>query len=350
MFSKVVLALALVAGASARQMNIMDQYESASVEEKFAVWKVRFNKSYETPEEEANRFKVFKETVEFVARRRAEGAKSLGLTKFADVPKKEFEAAYLNYIPVRGNTDVSHIDVTQPTSDSTPASKDWRDAGAVTAVKDQGYCGSCWAFSATEQIESQYFLAGNTLTEFSPQQIVSCDTTDAGCNGGDSITAFDYVKSAGGLATEADYPYTSGARGVTGSCQSFTVAGGDVSGYTYATPACTSRKCDSQDEDTLIANIGSTAPASICVDASEWSAYSGGVFDGSCNSGYYQLDHCVQLIGYSGYSGSADSSSDGYYIVRNSWGSDWGEDGMIWLSMGSNACGVATEATFVTIA
>ena len=101
---------------------------------------------------------------------------------------------------------------------------------------------------------------------------------------------------------------------------------------------------------TLIANVGSTAPASICVDASEWSSYSGGVFDGSCKSGYYQLDHCVQLIGYTGYSGSADSSSDGYYIVRNSWGSDWGEDGMIYLPMGSNACGVATEATFVTIA
>lgn len=348
MFSKIVLALALLGSASASR-DILDQYGESSIEEKFAVWKVRFNKSYETSAEEAIRFGQFKETVEWVTRRRAEGAKSLGLTKFADMSQKEFSAQYLNYIPVRGNTDISHIDVAEPPTTQTAAAKDWRDAGATTPVKDQGYCGSCWAFSTVEQIESQYFLAGNKLTEFSTQQVVSCDTEDAGCNGGDTITGFDYVKSAGGLATEASYPYTSGKAGRTGSCQSFTVAGGNVDGYTYATPACTTRKCDSQDEDTLIANLGSTAPVSICVDASEWSAYTGGVFDGKCKSGYYDLDHCVQLVGYTGYSGKASDSSDGYYIVRNSWADNWGEDGHIYLAMGSNACGVATEATFVNI-
>lgn len=324
---------------------------SASLETQFAEWMKKYGKTYETEVEQANRFEVFKQTVIYVAKRREEGAKSLGITKFADMTAKEFKARYLNYIPVRGDEDVSNVTVVTPGRgrfSSTPESIDWRDHGAVTDVKDQGYCGSCWAFSTVEQIESQWALAGNTLTEFSPQQVVSCDTTDAGCNGGDTITGFEYVESAGGLATEADYPYTS-TSGRTGSCKSFTVSGGNIDGYSYATDACTSRKCNDQDEDTLIDNVGTTAPASICVDASEWSAYTGGVFDGSCKSGYYNLDHCVQLIGYSGYSGDASDSPDGYYIVRNSWADDWGEDGMIYLAMGSNACGVATEATMVNV-
>ena len=317
-------------------------------------YKSEFGKQYPTMQEENARFGIFMNNLAVIDQRNAAesavgGDAVHGINKFTDLSQEEFAQRYLLSDVSFKSGKKAEVAQVKPLPEGADALVDWTGT-YTTPVKDQGYCGSCWAFSATEQIESQYFLAGNTLTEFAPQQLVSCDTTDAGCNGGDTITAFDYVQSAGGMALEADYPYTSGKAGVTGSCQSFTPAGGDISGYTYATPACTSRKCDSQDEDTLVANLGSTAPVSICVDASEWSSYTGGVFDGSCNSGYYQLDHCVQLIGYTGYSGSADSSSDGYYIVRNSWGSDWGEEGMIYLGMGSNACGVATEATFVTIA
>merc|ERR1711964_552763 len=154
------------------------------------------------------------------------------------------------------------------------------------------------------------------------EQIVQCDNVDAGCNGGDTITAYHYVETAGGLATEDDYPYSKKTyEGVTGTCQSFTVSGGDISGYSYATPACTSRNCDDQDESLLASNLASTAPVSICVDASPWQTYSGGVMTDSnsnCKNGYYNLDHCVQLVGY-----NLDASTP-YWLVRNSWGSSWG--------------------------
>ena len=172
----------------------------------------------------------------------------------------------------------------------TASDLDWRDRGAVTDVKDQGQCGSCWAFSTTETIESAYFVAGAELTELSVEQIVQCDTKDAGCNGGDTITAYDYIQTAEGLASESDYPYTSG-RGVTGKCDdSFSVLDGtDVDSWKYATPACTSRKCDSQDEDTLASSLDGVAPVSICVDAEPWQDYTSGVLKASsCSSGYYR--------------------------------------------------------------
>lgn len=335
------VALCMVFTANARVLD--------PLEDKFARWMEQYGRTYETEAEKAKRFEIFRETVRYVETRQKEGATSLGLTKFADMTQTEFASKYLTKTPVRGDQNVSSVPVAVPKAGSTPSSYNWQDQGAITDVKNQYYCGGCWAFSATEQIESQWFLEGNDLTAFSEQQIISCDSVDAGCNGGDTITAFSYVKRAGGLATEESYPF-SDKYGRTSSCSDdFTIAGGSITGYTYATDACTTRKCDDQDEDTLIKNLASTAPASICVDASEWSYYSGGVFNGRCNNGYYNLDHCVQVIGYSGYSGDASSSSsDSYYIVRNSWGTDWGEDGMIYLQIGENACGIADEATFVT--
>jgi len=261
---------------------------------------------------------------------------------------EEFKAKYLNYKPSSQRTDAP---VAKPPSFELKSSYDWRDYGVVTPVKNQGYCGSCWAFSAVETVESAWALAGNTLTEFSEQQVVSCDTTDAGCNGGDTITAYAYIQKAGGLATEASYPYKS-KLGVAPSCSSnFTVAGGDIKSYSYATSACTSRKCDDQDEDTLVDNLVANQPVSICVDASTWIDYTSGILKASSSSsGYYNLDHCVQLVGYSGYSGSASTStSSGYWIVRNSWDTDWGVDGYIYLQMGENTCGVADEATILVV-
>jgi len=334
--------LALLCAASTVS-GLSDDAKEFLVRKQFEEFKNKYGKTYPTAEEEAYRLSVFKQSLERVAKK----DKSIfGITKFSDLTPQEFRQGYLTYRP--SGVDPSRK-VTQPSNKySTPTSFDWRSYGAVTPVKDQGYCGSCWAFSTTETIESAWYLAGNPLTEFSVAQIVQCDTKDAGCNGGDPPLAYEYVESAGGLATEADYPYPkSMSYGVTGTCSSsFTVSGGDISGYSYATTPCTSRKCDDQDEDTLAANLASEQPASICVDASTWSDYTGGVMDSSdCSSGYYNLDHCVQLVGYSSY-----GSRNGYWIVRNSWGTSWGEDGYIYLALGSNTCGVADEATFVQIA
>ncbi|GMH94995.1 hypothetical protein TrST_g1538 [Triparma strigata] len=326
----------------------------------FGLFKTQFNRVYEDDEEHEARKANFHASLKRVQDKNKELEEpNFGVTKFSDMSEDEFRRKMLTYRPevtpdhpTRLNA-VSHQAALKKLRggkkfSETATDFDWRDEGAVTDVKDQGQCGSCWAFSTTETIESAHMRAGNDLTELSVEQIVQCDTKDAGCNGGDTITAYDYIQTSKGLATESDYPYTSG-RGVTGSCDSSkegsVLAGTNVDSWKYATPACTSVKCNSQDEDTLASSLNSVAPVSICVDAEPWQDYTTGVLKASsCKSGYYALDHCVQLIGYSGISGS-----DGYWIVRNSWASDWGVDGMIHLEYGENTCGVADEATLVTL-
>jgi C1A family cysteine protease len=313
--------------------------------QRFDKFKTDYNKVYNTQEEDAKRFEIFKENLERAVFQNFEHKTTVfGVTQFSDLTQEEFKG-FLNFNPREGELDLS-VPVHKPKHAAAAGSYDWRDYGAVTPVKNQGYCGSCWAFSATETIESAYFLEGNPLTEFSVEQIVQCDTYDSGCNGGWPYNAYKYVEGAGGLATEADYPYTSSA-GETGTCDtSFSISGGTVTNYTYATTPCSGGLCRNQDEDTLISNLASTQPVSVCVDASSWSSYTGGIFPAtSCSGAYFKLDHCVQLVGYTNY--QLDNS---YYLVRNSWGTSWGESGYIYLPIGDNACGIADVTTTVTVA
>jgi len=257
-----------------------------------------------------------------------------------DLSVEEFKQMYTGFKPsgVLANAKVAR---TKFRSRAAPSTFDWRDKGAVSPVKDQGQCGSCWAFSTTEEIESMWFLKKGNLSILAPQQIVDCDTVDQGCNGGDTPTAYAYVEQAGGMEPESDYPYT-GTGGTCNANPSDFVA--SISGFEYATPPCNDT-CTNQDEDTLKSNLASRGPVSICVDAEIWQTYSGGVIEPSdgCDSDYSELDHCVQLVGY-----NSDSTGT-YWIVRNSWNTDWGNSGYIYLRYGSNVCGVADEATFADI-
>jgi len=166
-----------------------------------------YEKNYETIEEFQYRFNAFQDNIKIIENLRQQhleetgepGEFVFGITKFTDIPVSEFKSRYLNFHP-SSQTSQIHRTITvldPPTTNET--TWDWRKLGAITPVKDQEQCGSCWAFSATEEIESSWFLANNTLTELSPQQIVSCDTVDGGCDGGDTITAYAYVQKAGGL-------------------------------------------------------------------------------------------------------------------------------------------------------
>jgi len=224
---------------------------------------------------------------------------------------------------------------------AAPSKLDYTATGGTSPVKDQGYCGSCWAYSATEGIESAVYRASGTMPILSTQQIIACDKGDGGCNGGDLPTAFDYVESDGGIDADASYPDTSHNWGITGKCQTHDHVA-KVTDYKYAVAPCESGSCSKQDEDGLKAALASFGPLSICVNANDWNDYNGGVYTAKCSGSYNSLDHCVQLVGYD------TTASTPYWIVKNSWGSSWGEKGHIWLPMGENSCGVADEAMYVT--
>jgi len=246
-----------------------------------------------------------------------------------------------------------------------PKDVDWRLTKAVTAVKNQGQCGSCWAFSATEEVESQFILhvTDDYAINFSPQQVASCTTACEGCGGGWTHSAYDYLKSSKGLAPEAFWPYAQGLTPVhecsdpscTESCSkkdlselkqySFYIGPhATVEGFTYATPACNTGSCDHQDLEKFAASLAET-PVSVCVDASAWNDYTGGVMSAeACGpSGAMDLDHCVQAVGYN------TTAAKPYWIVRNSWSEGWGESGYIYLEYGKNTCGLANEATIATV-
>eukprot|EP00796_Vickermania_ingenoplastis_P012354 gene12355-8482_t len=205
----------------------------------------------------------------------------------------------------------------------TPPAWDWREHGAVTRVKNQGRCGSCWAFSTIGNIEGQWALAGHPLTAFSEQYLTSCDTVDVGCEGGLMETALDYilVNNSGVVFTESSYPYAS-ANGTAPACLAHGVKpfpGGRIDGRVFI----------QSNEDLIEAWLAAYGPLSIAVDATIWSFYVGGILP-FCTP--IQLNHGVLLVGYN------NSAPVPYWIVKNSWGPSWGEQGYIRIKKGSNEC------------
>jgi len=337
-----VLAALLVVAAMASSHGAKYSPQLLS---QFNAWQIQYNKVYTTVPDFEHAISNFRATLARVAANNARTGESFyGVTKFADLSPAEFKATYLKSGGGRGRPAGVEADVLPPSTHAAPASFDWRNSASpvVSPVKDQGQCGSCWAFSATENIESMWALKHKTLPILGPEQIVDCDTVDQGCNGGDTPTAFAYVTQQGGLDTEASYPYTAGDSGEGGSCafESNNVAA-SISNFTWAIPEC-SGSCDSQSMADVQAKLATVAPFAICVYAEPWQDYSGGIFnDNTCSHDYSDLDHCVQLVGY--------DNNAGYWIVRNSWNTNWGEAGYIRVSTKvakGNLCGIMDEVNF----
>jgi C1A family cysteine protease len=329
-----VLSLLLLGLVCSRQFTDDDLYAS------FNQWAMKYRKAYVSLDETAYRFQNFKNSLDRInannayVKLRGSGA-TFGLNKFSDLSPEEFAKTVLMTPFTPETADVKRNNLLTPKI-SAPATFDWRTKGAVTAVKDQAQCGSCWAFSVTENVESVWILAkgltNETLPPLAPQQIVDCDDSDMGCDGGNPPTAYQYIVSAGGLDDEKDYPYTA----QDGNCafkSSAVVA--KISGFKYATDG---------DEATMASNLVSWAPLSICVDARYWQDYTSGVMTEWQCDWIVQLDHCVQAVGFD------TTASTPFWIVRNSWGTDWGEQGYIRLQYGTNTCGLTDESTSATAA
>jgi len=299
---------------------------NSGVTDAFGRFMKEYGKSYDSVEEYAKRLGIFANNMERVAKMNAEhvlinGEAVFGVTKFSDLTPEEFKATYLTYRPSNRTRNVKDPVIEGPIANDI----DWVSKGAVTPVKDQGRCGSCWAFSATAAIESYAKLSGKYgLEVLSAQQINSCDKRDGGCNGGNTETAYEYVKGAGGIETESNYPYTSGG-GSTGRCkfESSRIAV-TISGYHSVSRG-----------ESALKNALNAGPASLCLAASSWQSYRGGILS-RCDN---QVDHCVQGTGYSGSS---------YWRIRNSWGTGWGESGFIRLAQGQDLCRVSDDTTYPT--
>jgi len=246
------------------------------------------------------------------------GNQTYGVNKFSDWTTEEFSnlLGMKGYIPRTALPKFKNAPIV-----GAPSAFDWCQQGKCTRVKDQQQCGSCWAFATTENIESVMSINGRGLPTLSPQQIVDCDSGEQGCGGGDPAQAYGYVVQQGGLDTESSYPYT----GTQGSCAfDPSNVGAKISG---------SRDGFGGSEQQMAANLASIAPFSIIVDASSWQNYQGGILSASdCGS---NLDHAVIAAGY--------DMNGGFWNVRNSWGSGWGESGFIRLQFGQNTCGMTTE-------
>jgi len=326
-----LICFAVLALASAPHAHTEEELQ-------FVSWCQQHNKMYATTEEHDMRFNNFKASVARVALKNSipNGA-TYALNKFSDLTPEEFRAKYLMNTPLTSVTQKTNLLTPKVEAEALPDTFDWRPKNIVTPVKDQEQCGSCWAFSVTENIESVWMLAkGLQVSGFkplAPQQVVDCDTVDQGCNGGFPASAYNYIETAGGLDTEASYPY----KGVGGTCAfNKDNVEAKISSFKYATTT--------GDETTLKQNLVAASPLSICVDAANWQDYTSGVMGAWECCWFCQLDHCVQLVGYD------STASTPFFIVRNSWGADWGENGYIRLAQGNNACLITDYATTSIVA
>lgn len=290
-------------------------------------FKREHSKDYVGPED-SYRFSVFVKNLQLIDERNdaelANGGEAVhGITKFMDLTQDEFRKQFL-LADVNMKTNNVQVADVAPLAEGLTVAKDWTGV-YTTPVKNQGQCGSCWAFSATEQIESDTMRTLGVSYVLSPQQIVSCDGTCYGCNGGWTERAYSYVSRAGGLQLESSYPYTSPP---TGSCKA-------NSAYYKVT---VSNYYTVKGESSMANYVGGTGPLSVCLDADNWSTYTGGVMS-VCGT---NVDHCVQAVG-------VNTGTGGYWKVRNSWGTGWGESGHIRLAYGHNTCAITNDPTYTSV-
>ncbi|XP_044496368.1 senescence-specific cysteine protease SAG39-like [Mangifera indica] len=331
---KLLLAVSLVLGIWISQ-SWSRSLPEASLIEKHELWMAQYGLVYKDSAEKAMRFKIFKENLEYVESVNSEGRPyKLGLNAFADLTNEEFRASkngYKRSLISSGTKSFRYENVT-----AVPSTMDWRKKGAVTPVKDQGQCGCCWAFSAVAATEGINQLTTGKLISLSEQELVDCDVNgeDQGCAGGLMDSAFEFIIKNKGLATEAKYPY----RGVDGTCSKSKASpsAATITGYEDVT---------ANSEADLLKAVAKQ-PVSVAIDAggSDFQLYSSGVFTGQCGT---QLDHGVTAVGY----GTADDGTK-YWLVKNSWGTSWGESGYIRMQRDVDApeglCGIAMEASYPT--
>ena len=303
---------------------------------RFEDWAVAYGRTYNSATERDYRETVFSRNLAKVIHHNSHNHSYwYTLNKFADLTRREFAAKYIRggYNALSTRARNYNWNLNNSTLSALPTSVDWRSKGAVTPVKDQGQCGSCWAFSTVGSTEGAWFLSNGTLVSLSEQQLVDCSQKQGnqGCNGGLMDYGFQYVIDNKVLTTEAAYPYTA----QDGTCKAVgKPVGARLSGFTDV---------PTNSELALMTAV-SQRPVSVAVEADQsvFQLYGGGVMTKSCGT---NLDHGVLAVGY-GTLGGQD-----YWLVKNSWGADWGDAGYIMLGRGAKfgatgQCGIQMDPSY----
>lgn len=295
----------------------------------FYRWSLKYNKVYNKISEKNNRYKIFKTNTLFILNHHNSNYK-LGHNYYSDMDSNEYKKKLgFKYSPkTKKNIKVNNLN-----NFSVPDLIDWRKLGAVTPVKNQGSCGSCWSFSTTGALEGAYFIKTGNLISFSEQELVSCDNTDNGCNGGLMDNAFKWISNNGGLCSENSYPYISG-KGTVNTCNKCTtITDSKIINY---------RDVESNTESLKKAVAKQPVAVAIEADHLSFQLYHSGVYEGNCGN---SLDHGVLIVGY------GTLNNNDYWIVKNSWGNHWGNNGYIYIKRGKvqnegGECGIELSASY----
>ncbi|KAM7417232.1 hypothetical protein PAMA_017061 [Pampus argenteus] len=246
-----------------------------------------------------------------------------GINQFSNLPQKQFRDVYLRAISARAPL------FSGLKTDGLPAKFDWRDKAVVAPVQNQQACGSCWAFSVVGAMQAVHAIGGSQLEQLSVQQVLDCSFKNEGCNGGSTVRALNWLKQTRvKLVPQSEYPYNA----KTGICHFFSQSHGVVAVKNF------SAYDFSGQEEAMMGQLVEHGPLAAVVDAVSWQDYLGGIIQHHCSSKW--SNHAVLVVGY-------DTTGDiPYWIVQNSWGTTWGNEGYVYIKIGGNVCGIAdTVAT-----
>lgn len=332
-----VLLVAFVAAA-----NAVSLYEL--VKEEWNAFKLQHRKKYDSETEERIRLKIYVQNKHKIAKHNqrfdlGQERYRLRVNKYADLLHEEFVHTVNGFNRTDSKKMLKGVRIEEPVTFIEPANVeipktvDWRKKGAVTPIKDQGHCGSCWSFSATGALEGQHFRKTGKLVSLSEQNLVDCSGKygNNGCNGGMMDFAFQYIKDNGGIDTEKGYPYEA----IDDTCHFNPKAVGATDKGFVDIPQ--------GDEAALQKALATVGPVSVAIDASHESFqfYSEGVYyEPQCDS--ENLDHGVLAVGY-----GTDEEGQDYWLVKNSWGTTWGDQGYVKMARNrENHCGIASCASY----
>ncbi|XP_031396104.1 ervatamin-B-like [Punica granatum] len=312
--------------------------------ERHEQWMLQHGRAYTDADERDRRFEIFRQNVEYIEAfnnaNSSDKEYDLAVNQFADLTNEEFKALRnsLRMKYYMSNQTVGKRSFRYENVTKIPASVDWRKKGAVTSVKDQGECSSCWAFSAVAAIEGLMKLTTSYTVSLSEQQLIDCDTKgfNHGCNYGLMDAAFKFIHHNHGLASDQDYPY----KGKEGKCKVDTIDRSHmakIGGF---------EDLPRNDENALLKAVANL-PVSVVIDSSDgdFQFYSSGVFTGKCGTNY---DHALTIVGYGTTKGGTK-----YWLAKNSWGRGWGEDGYLRIQRGVKAkegkCGIAMLSSYPVV-